>query len=227
MVYRVWSSLDSWTEENINWCRIFRLKGPTKCLCGPICKGRRKEFEYWGDWKFRVILKKYELKLIKNLIQMKWWKFERFFLFWLQFLLKNHYFQWSNEGSPENTSLTFREVGGQVMGRSQDFFWGKHFSKIFKKFLKKIAKMHYFSLFFKKFNKACVNFCGFGPQHNLLEILRKFSKNLLRKLLNMHYFSIFSKYLTNQRVNFLRIWTKSANCWEILRKICKFLMKIL
>ena len=32
------------------------------------------------------------------------------------------------------------------------------FSKIFKNFLKKIAKMHYFSIFFKIIHKPCVNF---------------------------------------------------------------------
>ena len=105
-------------------------------------------------------------------------------------------------------------------GRSQDFFGGGNtfrkfsknlfrklrkmhylayeilikFSKIFIKFLKKIGKMHYFSIFSKQFNKPCVNFCAFGRKTNQLEFLRKFSKNFLRKLLKMHYFlHIFEK----------------------------------
>ena len=32
------------------------------------------------------------------------------------------------------------------------------FLKIFKKILKKIAKMHYFGIVFKKVNKACLTF---------------------------------------------------------------------
>ena len=42
-------------------------------------------------------------------------------------------------------------------GRRQDFFLGNT-SKILKDFHKQIAKMHYFSIFFKQFNKACVKF---------------------------------------------------------------------
>ena len=41
------------------------------------------------------------------------------------------------------------------------------------------------------------------------------------------YFSIFFKQFNKACVNFLSVWTKSSNCWEILRKFCKFLMKIL
>ena len=73
-------------------------------------------------------------------------------------------------------------------------------------------------------------FAHLVEKHNLLEILRKFSKifkNFLRKLLKMHYFSIFFKEFNKPCVHFSRIWTKNANCWEILRKLWKFLMKIL
>ena len=49
------------------------------------------------------------------------------------------------------------------MGVAKIFYrGGEHFSKILKKFIKKIAKMHYFSIFFKKFNKPSVNFCACG-----------------------------------------------------------------
>ena len=43
----------------------------------------------------------------------------------------------------------------------------------------------------------------------------------------MHYFCIFFKYLNKPCVDLLRVWTKNANFWEILRKFWKFLMKIL
>ena len=44
-----------------------------------------------------------------------------------------------------------------------------------KDFLKKIAKMYYFSTFFKKFNKPWVNFLRVWTKNAMLEILRKFS----------------------------------------------------
>ena len=33
----------------------------------------------------------------------------------------------------------------------------------------------------------------------------------------MHYFSIFLKRFNKQCVKYLRVWTKTANCWEILK----------
>ena len=43
----------------------------------------------------------------------------------------------------------------------------------------------------------------------------------------MHYFCIFFKKFNKPFVTFLRVWTKNANCWEILRTFWKSLMKIL
>ena len=43
----------------------------------------------------------------------------------------------------------------------------KKFSKILKNFLQKIAKMHYFSIFFKKVNKQCVNFWRVWPKKTI------------------------------------------------------------
>ena len=43
----------------------------------------------------------------------------------------------------------------------------------------------------------------------------------------MHYLSIFFKRFNKACVNFSRVRTKNAKCWEILRKLWKFLMKIL
>ena len=37
----------------------------------------------------------------------------------------------------------------------------------------------------------------------------------------MQYFSIFVKKFNKACVKFLRVWTKSSNCWEILRKFSK------
>ena len=62
-------------------------------------------------------------------------------------------------------------------------------------------------------------------KHNLLDTLRKFWKNFFRKLVKMHYISILFKKVNKPCVNFLRVWTKNANCWEILRKIWKFWWK--
>ena len=47
----------------------------------------------------------------------------------------------------------------------------RKFSKTFKKFIKKIAKMHYFSIFFKEFKNHAINFCVFGRK---IQILGKF-----------------------------------------------------
>ena len=65
-------------------------------------------------------------------------------------------------------------------------------SKIFKTFLKKIAKMHYFSIYFKKVNKPCVIFSRIWTKNtNCWEILRNFrkiSKTIIRKLRKINYF---------------------------------------
>ena len=66
------------------------------------------------------------------------------------------------------------------MDDSRIFRWGNTVRKL-GRFLKKIAKMHYFMIFFKQFNKPCFTF----P----------------------------------------RIWMKIANCWEMLRKLWKYLIK--
>ena len=53
-------------------------------------------------------------------------------------------------------------------------------SKICKKFLKKIAKMHYFGIFFKGINKLLINFPRVWSKNtNCWEILRNFLKSLL------------------------------------------------
>ena len=103
----------------------------------------------------------------------------------------------------------------------------KNLSKTFKKFLRKMRKTHYFSMFSKNFINYSFVFRGFGRKTQFLKVLRKFSKVFLRKSLKMHYFCIFLKNSNKSFVNFLGVWTKNPNFWEILRKFWKFLMKIL
>ena len=115
--------------------------------------------------------------------------------------------------------------------RSQDFFRGEHFFKKYsiffnfvkmskkfsKKFVEKIAKNGFLSIFFEKFNKPAFNFCAFGRKTrfigNFEKIFENISKNLLRKLLKIHYLSIFFKKFTQPCVNFSRVWKKNVNCW--------------
>ena len=90
--------------------------------------------------------------------------------------------------------------------------------RIFEKILKIIAKMHYFIIFFRKFNKACVNFLRVWTKKTISwkfwENFRKFCKKFLRKLRKCIIFAYFSKSLTNLAL-FFRVWTKNANCREI------------
>ena len=62
-------------------------------------------------------------------------------------------------------------VGSWPHGRSQHFFRGALFQKF--------SKMHYFSIFFTKFNKPCVKFLRVWTQNaiwgNFLETFQKFS----------------------------------------------------
>ena len=55
--------------------------------------------------------------------------------------------------------------------------------RIFKKFLKKIAKMHYLSIFFKKFNNHALIFRPFGRKTQIVgKILKIFDENAIQKL---------------------------------------------
>ena len=66
------------------------------------------------------------------------------------------------------------------------------FSKILKRFLKKIAKIHYFSMFSRQFNKPCADFSRVWTKNNKLlgnfeKIFEFFSK--MRKYVILAYFS--------------------------------------
>ena len=86
----------------------------------------------------------------------------------------------------------------------------------FQKFLKKIAKMHYFSIFFKKVNKLRSFFARLTKNTK--------TENFLRK---RHYFSIFFKRINKPCVNFLRVWTTKTIYWTFFRKFSKILNKFL
>ena len=101
----------------------------------------------------------------------------------------------------------------------------ENFRKISKNLLWKLLKMHYFSIFFKKVNKACVNFSLVWTKNtNFGEILKNFEKCSEVNCKNP-FVSYFSKELTNRWVSFFAVWTKNTYCWEILRNFWKFLIK--
>ena len=79
----------------------------------------------------------------------------------------------------------------------------RNFRKIF---LRKLRKIHYFSVFFKRFNELCGNFSPVWTKMqivgNFSKIFQKISKNFLGKLLKTHYFSMFSKNLINHAFGF-------------------------
>ena len=72
------------------------------------------------------------------------------------------------------------------------------FEKIF---LRKLLKMHYFCIFFKKFNKPCVNFCPFGRKMQIVvKFLKNFEENSIEKLNFYFIFNfIFRKFVTKYR----------------------------
>ena len=100
-------------------------------------------------------------------------------------------------------------------GRSRDFFvgGGTQFKKFFKKyskrfqsnfknfrtilkiFVRKILKLHYFSIGFSQANKARGQFLSVWTKNAIcrkwLSIFSKIFKNFLKKIAKMHYFSRF------------------------------------
>ena len=56
------------------------------------------------------------------------------------------------------------------------------FSKIFKKFLKKIAKMHYFLNIFQKINSSALIFAHLDEKHKLVGKFEKFTKSFSKFL---------------------------------------------
>ena len=91
-------------------------------------------------------------------------------------------------------------VGGPVGGAPPRT--PENFRKFFKKyFLRILQKMHYFSIFSKKFNKPCVNFLRVWTKNAkcraILRNFRKFSKISLENFEKSIILACFSKNLTS------------------------------
>ena len=117
---------------------------------------------------------------------------------------KLHRHQWRTEEKFSGGSRLWPASEGV---RRADPSGRRRIFEIFQKdFLRKLQKMHYFSIFFKKFNKPCVNFSRvWTKKTNSWEILnnfRKFSKHFFRKFRKIHYFSIFFEKLTNHVMSY-------------------------
>ena len=63
-------------------------------------------------------------------------------------------------------------------------------------------------------------------KHKISGNYEKIFKRFLQKFVKMLYFSIFFKRCNKPMRSFFAVWTKNTNCWDILRKFWKFLMKI-
>ena len=93
----------------------------------------------------------------------------------------------------------------------------RKFSKICKGFLKKIAKMHYFGIFFKNLTKHSEFFAPLDEKHNLLEMVRKLStifKIFLKKIAKNIIVAYFSQKFKKSCVNFSSVWTKNTISWN-------------
>ena len=98
----------------------------------------------------------------------------------------------------------------------------ENFRNFLKNCLWKLLKKHYFSIFFKKVNKPCVNFSRVWTKNAyFLEILRKFPKDFVRKLRKINYFSLFFKKLKNKCFHFSPFGQKTqivGKFWENFEK---------
>ena len=62
-------------------------------------------------------------------------------------------------------------------------------------------------------------FARLDEKHNLLESFENIYENFPKKIAQNAslFLHIFPKKFNKPFVNFLRVWTKNANCWEILK----------
>ena len=81
--------------------------------------------------------------------------------------------------------------------------------------------MQYLSIFYKRFNKPCVDFLRVWTKNKsywkIWEKFRNFSKNLLRKMRKCIILAYFSKNLTNYALIFRAFGRKTqivGKCWE-------------
>ena len=108
--------------------------------------------------------------------------------------------------------------------------FSKNFRKFLKIFLRKLWKMHYFSRFFTKFKKLCIDFCAFGRKSqcigNFEKIFQKFEKFSSENCYKCIILAHFSKKLTNHALIFCAFGRKNY-LQKIFEKILKnFLQKI-
>ena len=95
--------------------------------------------------------------------------------------------------------------------------------KFCKIFLRKLQKMHYFSIFFKHFNKPRVQILRVKTKNAMCrKFLRKFSKISEENCEKCTILEYFSKEFNKPYVNFLRDWTKNTIRWKFFRKFSKF-----
>ena len=78
-------------------------------------------------------------------------------------------------------------------------------------FLKKIAKMHYFSIFSNFLTNHSLIFRAFGRKAQIFRKFSKFFKIFLRKFLRIPYFNNFSKDFNKPCVIFSHVWTMYTN----------------
>ena len=83
--------------------------------------------------------------------------------------------------------------------------------KIFKKFLKKIAKMPYLAYFSKKFKKPCVNFSRAWTKAQFLGIFAKLFEEFQRNIAKNINLAYFSKDLTNHELDFCAFRRKTQS----------------
>ena len=107
--------------------------------------------------------------------------------------------QWRSQafGSWENTFGGGSREGSE--GRSPPPRAGE-FSKICKNLLRKLLKMHYFSIFFEEINKTCVNIsCVWTKNTNRQEFFEKMLKIYDENSIEKLHFNQFQKSLTKNR----------------------------
>ena len=81
-------------------------------------------------------------------------------------------------------------------------------SKIFKKFLRKIAKMHYFNIVSKNLTYHALIFCGFDEKRKMLGTCGKILKSFLKQNAKMHYLTRFFKEFNKSCIKFSRLAEK-------------------
>ena len=102
----------------------------------------------------------------------------------------------------------------------------ENFRKFEKKFSEENCKNALFSIFFKRFNKPCVNFSrvwtkntiGWGNFEKILKFFEKLQNIPKVKCKNCCIFAYFAKKLQNHALNFRAFRRKTQFVEEILRK---------